>query len=418
MSKKTESNENNLINPFLPSGVKDILPAEAKELKYIKRKLAKSYELWGYDEVYTPVFEYLDVSGLQTGERIKKEMFKFLDDNGDLLALRPDMTTSIARLVSQKLTEKPKPLRLYYQANVFRQQKPLQGQPREFWQSGIELIGGDTIASDGEIIMLLVDTLKSFNLKNFKIGLSNISFIKALLDDLGERGQRLKKYLAKGDFVAVDEILGRTKGKNAKNLKQLLSLRGPKALSAAKKMSFSKKAKNALDQLSKLAALLSKLGYDENVTYDFSLIPDFDYYTGVVFEAYAEGVGAPLASGGRYDNLLSKLGKPFKAAGFAIGLERLHLAMVNQGQSKIDRAPKVILQGRATKESFEMAATLRDNNIAVSMITDKPKDTLGFLKGTGAKWLVMVQGEIVKIVTTKEEKVVKLKDFKKRGLDA
>ena len=122
------------VNPILPSGVKDILPVEAKELKAIKKRLAKVYESYGYGEVFTPAFEYFDVLSLQAGERIKKEMFKFFDDRGELLALRPDMTTSIARLVSQKLSTQKLPLRLFYQANVFRQQKPLQGQPREIWQ--------------------------------------------------------------------------------------------------------------------------------------------------------------------------------------------------------------------------------------------------------------------------------------------
>ena len=416
--KKEEVNNKNPINPFLPSGVKDVLPIEAKELRYIRRKLSKSYELWGYDEVLTPVFEYLDISALQTGERIKKEIFKFLDDNGDLLALRPDMTTSIARLVSQKLSEKPKPQRLYYQANVFRQQKPLQGQPREFWQSGIELIGGKVTATDAEIIMLLVDSLKSLNIGNFKVGLSDISFIKALLDDIGTQGEKLRKYLALRDFVAVNEILDKTKGATANNLKELLEIRGPKALSVAKKMKLGKKAKDALAELVKVAALLSKLGYEDNVTYDFSLIPDFDYYTGIVFEAYVDGVGAPIASGGRYDNLLSKLGKSFKAAGFAIGLERLHMAMVNQGQSKTERRPKAILQGKPAKDLFELAAVLRAKNIIVSIITDAPKDKSAMLKEAGAKWFLTLIGDNVTVTGGKKEKTLKLKYLKKRGLDA
>lgn len=320
----------NLISPTLPSGVKDILPVEAGELKLIKKRLAKAYEARGYMEVFTPAFEYLDVLSLQSGKRIQKEMFKFFDDRGDLLALRPDMTTSIARLVSQKLREQRLPLRLYYQANVFRQQKPLQGQPREFWQSGIELIGGSKVASDAEIITLLIEALSALKLKGFKIGLGNIAFVKSLLDGLDSNRDELKKYLSQKNLVAADAVLTPSKASAAKKLKLILGLRGDAALGQAKKLSLNKKEKQALDELSQLAAILKKQGLSQYITYDFSLVPDFDYYTGLVFEVYAEGIGLPVASGGRYDNLLSAFGWSKGAAGFAFGLERLHEVLVRE----------------------------------------------------------------------------------------
>lgn len=323
--------EKNLINPALPPGVKDILPVEARELKLIKKKLAKVYEAWGYDEVFTPAFEYLDVLSLQSGKRIQKEMFKFFDDRGDLLALRPDMTTSIARLVSQKLNQQILPLRLYYQANVFRQQKPLQGQPREFWQSGIELIGGSKLAADAEIITVLIEALSAVKLRKFKIGIGNIAFVKTLLDGLGSKNsQKLKQYLSRKDLVAVDDILTSSKASAAKKLKLILSLKGDKALAQAKKLSLNEKEKRALAELSQLDAILKNKGQDECITYDFSLVPDFDYYSGLVFEVYAEGIGLPVASGGRYDNLLLAFGWEKEAAGFAFSLERLHEVLVRE----------------------------------------------------------------------------------------
>ncbi len=320
-----------MINTYLPSGVKDILPIEARELKLIKKRLAKAYETAGYDEVFTPAFEYLDVLSLQAGERIKKEMFKFFDDRGDLLALRPDMTTSIARLASQRLRDEELPLRLYYQANVFRQQKPLQGQPREFWQSGIELIGGKQKTVDAEIVMLVIDSLKGLGLKNFKVGLSNIAFVKSFLDKLSDTDQ-LKEYLSKKDLVAVEAILSSSKSTIAANLRKAILLRGEKALMEAKKLTSNDKSISALNELIEIAKTLKKQGYDQYITYDFGLMPDFDYYTGLVFEVYVDGLGATLASGGRYDNLLSAFGWQMAAAGFAFSLERLHLALVKQGR--------------------------------------------------------------------------------------
>jgi len=330
-----------IIAPALPSGVKDILPVEAKELKAIKKRLAKVYESYGYEEVFTPAFEYLDVLSLQAGERIKKEMFKFLDDRGEMLALRPDMTTSIARLVSQKkLSAENALLRLFYQANVFRQQKPLQGQPREFWQSGIELIGGNQKASDAEIIMLLVDSLKGLGLTNFKIGLGSVAFLKAFLDSLPEAAD-LKTNLSQKNLVAVEEILSASKSKAAKNLKETIKLRGWQALSEAAKLSPSKEATSALANLKEVAKLLKKQGYDKYLTFDFSLFPDFDYYTGLVFEAYVENFGVSVASGGRYDNLLSAFGLSRPAAGFAFSLERLHLATVRDKKAPAKNKPKL-----------------------------------------------------------------------------
>lgn len=333
---KKINDKSNYIQPLLPSGVKDILPVEAAELNFIKKRLAKSYESWGFEEVFTPAFEYFDVLSLQAGERIKKEMFKFLDDRGDLLALRPDMTISIARLVSQKFKDANLPLRLYYQATVFRQQKPFQGQPREFWQSGVELIGAGKVATDAEIIMLLIDSLKALGLSDFKVSLSNIAFVKSFLDILANDAPDLKKYLSAKNLVSVNEVLAGLKSTAAKNLQKIINLRGSQALIKAQKLATDNNAKAALKQLTQLAQLLQKRGYDQYVTYDFSLMPDFDYYTGAVFEAYVEGLGAPIASGGRYDNLLSVFGNQNTAAGFAFGLERLHLAMVNQGEIKID----------------------------------------------------------------------------------
>lgn len=320
----------NYIQPLLPSGVKDILPVEAKELKLIKKKLAKQYESAGYREVFTPAFEYLDVLSLQAGERIKKEMFKFFDDRGELLALRPDMTTSIARLVSQKLKDTALPLRLFYQANVFRQQKPLQGQPREFWQSGIELIGGGQIESDAQIVKLLVDSLKGLGLTGFKVGLSNIAFIKSFLEGSFAEAEQIKQFLSQKNLVAVDNILSTAGTAISKKLKEVINLKGLDALAKAKKLSPNKQSDKALDELMRLADLISKQGYEQYVTYDFSLVPDFDYYTGLVFEVYVENLGAPVASGGRYDNLLSAFGWQAPAAGFAFGLERLHEVLVRQ----------------------------------------------------------------------------------------
>ncbi len=406
MTKERNSKQDKLINPVLPPGVKDILAVEAKELKSIKKRLAKVYESWGYEEVFTPAFEYFDVLSLQAGERIKKEMFKFFDDRGDLLALRPDMTISIARLVSQKVSEESLPLRLYYQSNVFRQQKPLQGQPREFWQSGVELIGGKQTAVDAELIMMLIETLKALNLDNFKIGLGSVGFVKALLSAFNKDGSKLKTYLAQKNLVAVNKMLASNRSAAAKNLKKVLSLRGDKALLQAKKLSLNKKASQELASLNKVANLLKKMGYDKYITYDFSLVPDFEYYTGLVFEVYVEGVGLEVASGGRYDNLLSNLGRPFNAAGFAIGLERLHMAIVNQGQVLAERKTKIILSGSLSDELYNLATDARKQNKIVKIFAGSIRNPKKLLTEKKAKWFVKLGKDKAEIISVKDRKTI------------
>ena len=179
---------------------------------------------------------------------------------------------------------------------------------------------------------MLIQALKGLKLSGFKVGLGNIAFVKSLLEGLGNEGSELKKYLSQKNMVAADGILSSSKASAAKKLKRILGLRGEAALKEVRKIALNEKERKALEELSYVVNQLKKLGLGEYLfTYDFSLVPDFDYYTGMVFEVYIEGIGLPVASGGRYDNLLASFGFSNPAAGFAFSLERLHEAIVRQG---------------------------------------------------------------------------------------
>ncbi len=329
-------NRNNFV-PQIPYGTKDLLPREAKQKRIVEGALAELFSCWGYDEVVTPTFEYMETMTLGTGNAIQEHVFKFFDKNNRTLALRPDMTTPIARVAATRFKERPLPLRLFYLTNVFRHEQAQAGRQCEFYQAGVELLGAPEPAADAEIIALAVEAMLEAGLTNFQIGLGQVAFINGIMAESGlnlQEQQRVKYAMVSRDLVGLGEILAQSNLTQAARelLQQIPLLHGREdMLNDAYRLVNNDLSQSALDNLADIHRLLTGYGVGQYVNFDLGIIRDFDYYTGMVFEGYTPGLGFPLCGGGRYDTMLASFGVANPATGFALGIERILLALERQG---------------------------------------------------------------------------------------
>ena len=299
----------------IPYGTRDFLPVEAREKRAIESLLAEGFARWGYDEIVTPAFEFVDTLTLGNGRRIEPYMFKFFDRQNRTLALRHEMTTPIARVVASRMKGTEMPLKLFYLSPVYRYEQAQTGRQCEFYQAGVEFMGSDSEAADAEIVALAVASMKNAGLKNFQVCLGQVDFIHGLMQELR---------LDESAQEAVKAALG---AHDLVGLRVLADHGETEILEKAWAMATNEQSLRALDNLQAIYRLLQAYGAEEYVKFDLGIIRDFGYYTGMVFEAYTPGLGFPLCGGGRYDRLLSDFGRGCPATGFALGIERIMLAL-------------------------------------------------------------------------------------------
>ncbi len=314
-----------MIHP-IPSGTRDVLPDEMRELRAITEALRDVFGTAGYGEVYTPALEYETV--ITRGELASlRPAYRVFDENGNVLVLRSDMTVPIARVVATRYPTSEPPLRFCYFAHSYRGVRPQRGHPREFLQAGVELFGADTPRGTAEAVTVLCRALDAVGLARYRIGLGDASLYPALLDSLGvvaaDRA-RLLDELARGDFVGLERGL-RDLAIDDESIRLLLAV--PQMRGGADVLHGP--AGPVADAVAGLRAVhqLLEAAVAERVIFDLGLSRAPGYYTGAVFEVYDPAVGMPLGGGGRYDNLLGEFGRSLPAVGFALEVDRLHLAL-------------------------------------------------------------------------------------------
>lgn len=318
----------------IPYGTKDILPGEMKIRRAIENKIINVFCKWGYDEVKTPSFEYADIFKITD----KESDFRFFDRNNNLLALRNDMTAPIARVAANRLQDDNKIKRLCYLASLYRYENIQAGKQCEFEQAGVELFGASGAAADAEVIVLAAESLQAAGIKNFTISLGHIGFIDGLCHDAGlnpEQIRSVKENLRRHDAVAMEEISASLTeaGSQLQNIfSRLLFLQGKQELLDELATALQgKKVSKALDDLRQIYNLVKAYGYGDYVSFDLGLNRSLDYYTGMLFEIYLPELGFSVAGGGRYDRMMDKFGIDCPATGFALGIERIVLALERQG---------------------------------------------------------------------------------------
>ena len=358
-----------------PYGTHDFLPKESAAKRTIEQNILELFRLHGYEEVVTPTIEYLETLTIGSSRTIESHLFKMFDRSNKTLALHHEMTTPIARLVSSRLKDSPMPLKLSYNTNVFRYEQTLPGRQCEFYQAGVELLGSSSTCADAEIIALAVECLKTSGLNDFELCLGQVEFANGIMEQNNldiESKELLKNAIESHNIVAlenkVDELsLPKTA---ADSLKQIPYLHGGKeVINKAHAMALNERSRRALDNLSEIYRLLEVYGVADKVVFDLGLIRDFSYYTGMVFEAYAPGLGYSLAGGGRYDHMLKDFGLACPATGFALGIERIILARQRQGitEDYITRDIYVGYEASKLNEAIETAKKLRSDGNVVEL---------------------------------------------------
>ena len=308
-----------------PSGTRDVLPDEMREVHAVVEALRRVFADRGYGEVHTPALEYEQV--LTRGDPAAADpAYKLFDEQGNVLVLRSDMTIPIARVVSTRYASAALPLRFCYVAHAYRSVRPQRGQDREMLQAGIELVGVPEHEGTAETLALLCEVLDAIGLAGYRIGLGDAALYPALLDAHGVSAaarEPLLHELQTRDFVGLErevEALRLDDAATAALCGVPQRRGGPEVLDAAGP---------AAESLRAVTALLPE-AVRERVIFDLGLTRPLAYYTGAVFEVYDAALGAPLGGGGRYDDLLGRFGRDLPAAGWALNVERLHIALVGE----------------------------------------------------------------------------------------
>ena len=359
----------------IPYGMRDFLPKEAAAKRAVEQGISELFARWGYEEVVTPTIEYLDTLAMGSGRVLEPHMFKLQGRDNRMLALRHEMTTPIARLAASRLQGCPLPLKLSYVSSVFRYEQAQAGRRCEFHQAGVELMGEGGAAADAEVIALAVECLRASGLENFSICLGQVDFAQGIMEQnhISETVQQdLKAAMERHDLVGLEaqvEALGLPEH-TASALKEIPLLHGGKdMLERAYGLALNEQSRRALDNLSEIYRLLGHYGAADCVSFDLGMIRDFNYYTGMVFEIYSPGLGFPLCGGGRYDRMLSDFGMACPATGFALGIDRILLALERQSLKQPGGHRDIYLGYGPTKaaEAIGKAMELRRQGMSVEL---------------------------------------------------
>jgi ATP phosphoribosyltransferase regulatory subunit len=353
----------------LPAGGKDVLAVEAQELRAVEAAVRERFTRYGYREVMTPVLEFAEVID-RAQEGGLREAFRLFDDHGRVLVLRPDLTIPVARLVATRMADHPGPVRAFYLARAFR--PPPVGRPRasEQRQAGVELVGANGPGADAEAIALLADSLAAAGLEGLTVGVADVSLTGAVLEGAvadAELRAALRAVLAARDVAGWRRLArGAGEGPAAELVERLPALRGGaevlERISAALP-----EAGPACERMARMLALVADHGVGDAVVVDLGVMRDWPYYSGVVFEAYAPGVGEPVAMGGRYDGLAGRFGRERPAVGFAIVLDALHRALMASGAAPAPPREGVVLVGGLDEDPAAAAAARRAGIAVVAL---------------------------------------------------
>ncbi len=314
----------------LPSGTRDFLPDEMRELRAMTDRIRAVFENAAYGEVYTPALEY-ETTFNRAGLSSARPAYRVFDEHGNVLVLRSDMTVPIARLVATRYHDAEPPFRFSYFAHAYRGVRPQRGQSREFLQAGVELIGAESPEGTAEVLTILCHALDAAGLETYRVGLGDASLYPALLDRLNvadpERRERILTELVDGDFVGLQHevtSLGLSPADAALLLTVPQTRGGPDVLRALEGP-----LEHAATGMRAVHARLAP-NVAERVIFDLGLVRSLGYYTGAVFQVYDPAYGVPIGIGGRYDDLLGQFGRPLPAVGFALNVERLHIALTGE----------------------------------------------------------------------------------------
>lgn len=406
-----------------PEGVRDIYNVECGKKFTLESRIKKTLHLYGYHDIQTPTFEYFDVFRKEIGTIPSKDLYKFFDKEGNTLALRPDITPSVARAAATLFGEEELPIRLCYTGNTFINHSSYQGRLREVTQIGAEMIGDDSVEADAEMIALVIETMQAVGLKEFQLNLGSLEFFQSLIEDAAldeDATERVIELINNRNFYGVEEYLDSIMVKRSSreafaSLGEMVG--GVEVLKRAKNIAPNSAGIMAVKRLERLYNVLRLYGVEKYITFDLGMTGSYGYYTGIIFRGYTYGIGDAVVRGGRYDNLLEKFGKNSPSIGFAIVIDELMKAMARQRTRIVyTRKNHIILYDEGmTKDAVALARDFRSKAKNTELIKkDKERlleDYVHYGKEYYAGTLIYIKkgGDIlmVNLVTGEQKEIYK-----------
>jgi histidyl-tRNA synthetase len=416
-----------------PRGTRDILPDEMEARRVVEWSLRETFERFGYREIQTPTFEHLELITAKSGEEITDHLYSFKDKSNRKLALRPELSAPTIRLYVNEQRNRPKPRKLYYFENCFRYERPQKGRYREFWQAGVELLGSSRPEAETEVVALAVKCLENVGLKEYGLIIGNRGIFRAIFNhyNTSEDVQNLiLSQLDKKDIQFSDLDIP----KDAKNI----------AISIIKPIAMIKESlvnrNNIRSRLQKILKRDFKIiepelkGFEEfldllgvfgvsDCEIDFLIARGLDYYTGMVFEIFAEGLGAQdqICGGGTYSLVKLIGGGDVPSCGFAFGFDRLMLSLDAQGKlPKRTSLPRLIVVPATRKmlnRAINITSVLRNKiTCDLELMGRKLEKSLSYANSEGIPYVLIVSEEakgdglILKDMHTGEQKIIKISE--------
>jgi ATP phosphoribosyltransferase regulatory subunit len=375
-----------------PHGLNDLFYEQAAIKTGLEELLLDTFALWGYQRIILPTFGYYESLSAGTSPEIQRQMYRFFDREGNVLALRADMTVPTARLVATRLYDQPLPLRFCYAGSVFRHEQPQAGQRHEFTQAGIELIGAATPEADAEVVALAIAALQALGITEFQINLGQVAYLRALMEDIGLQngGQyELEQAIGRKNDVEVAATLERLQvtGEAARLIRALPHLYGGvEILPRARELATNPGARAAVAYLEDVYGLLVAQGVAEHIILDLGEIRGMAYHTGIAFRGYVRGLGFHVCSGGRYDDLMAQFGSSLPAVGFALGIERAMLASPFQADVALD----LLLSCESQPDGYAVAARARalGLQVEIDVLRRRGDDLLQYGRAKRARHIV------------------------------
>lgn len=391
-----------------PDGTKDLLFGECEQRSQVTKTLKDLFTAQGYRRVMTPALEFYDVFGKSAAKYLPKEsMYKLTDHKGRLMVLCPDCTVPVARLTATRLKGMPMPLRLFYNHNIYRMFPELKGKSTEINQVGIELIGGEKLRSDLEVVELAARCLSTIGNGKYHLELCDIGYFKAIMNSLDvdeDTKEEIRYQIEQKNYASLTDMLG--KYKDSKAAQALLKLPrlfgGAEVFEKAYELFDENGAKESLDYLKGIYEYLQALGLGDRVIIDLGLVNLAEYYTGIIFRGYFHGIGEQVLSGGRYDQLLHDFGVEECSVGFGINVD-----LASQKVKTVEEnIPEVLVFAPDTKflaKAVHHRRELEDQGMLTeNCVFDTMEEAFDYAKMRGIPKVHLVGDDITVCLTKKK----------------